>query len=358
MKKIISLVLAILSGLCLAASVSAVDALPFEDVESDSWYHDDIARVSELGIMFGRSPRIFSPKTVMTRAEFVTMLTNIEHASLDEMAVETDVFTDVSAVDWCAPYIGWAVKNGIVTGYTDGSFRPNAPLSRQELAVMIVRFMDLQCFVTDDDNSLIDAFADASSVGKWARPQLERLRLSGIINGDENGRFNPTKYASRAECAAIAVRYYDAAEAFFKDFAPVLTNLELVLPTDEAMSEDSLNGVLSASIDASSFTRVAFKDAASVILALGESRDEVTLDCVLVFTRRDISCEDEYKITFKFADDDEASGDDSADGNADSDSGASDSINDGVIGDSENNAPLGGDNAAPGENSSTSEDID
>lgn len=358
MKKIISLVLAALSALCLATSVSAVDVLPFEDVESGSWYHDDIARVSELGIMFGRSPIIFSPKTVMTRAEFVTMLTNIEHASLDEMAVEADAFTDVSADDWCAPYIGWAAKNGIVTGYTDGSFRPNAPLSRQELAVMIVRFMDLQCFVTDDDNSLIDAFADASSVGKWARPQVDRLRLSGIINGDENGRFNPTKYASRAECAAIAVRYYDAAEAFFKDFAPALTNLKLVLPTDEAMSEDSLNGVLAASIDTTSFTRVSFKDAASVILALGESHDEVTIDCVLVFMRRNVACEGEYKITFKFTDDDEPNTDDSADSEADSNSGASDSVNDGVIGDSKNDTPLNGDNADPGENSSTSEDID
>lgn len=208
---------------------------------------------------------------------------------------------------------------------------------------MLVRFMDLQCFAPSGDSSLISAFTDASSVGKWAREQLERLRAAGLVNGDENGCFNPQKYASRAECAAIAVRYHDAAEAFFNDFAPASLSISISLPTDRELNAELLNELLAEAIDSSSYTSVIFKDANELLAALDDAVGNTKLDCTLVFTRRNAVCEGTYSATFTFTDADADDGNEDATapdgsdtdegGSGDGDSGTTDSSDAGESGD-------------------------
>lgn len=211
MKKCLTFLLCINILLSSLFKFVSAENLPFDDVKESDWFYSDVAKVWSLGIMDVKSPSVFAPKSVMTRAEFVVLLSRIADADLngmDEYAAEK--YTDVESGDWYSPYVGWGAYAGIVTGYTDGTFLPNNPISRQELAVMIVRFMTFQNFENTEDHSLIESFADYKSIGSWARPQVEILRLSGLVGGDENCCFNPKKPASRAEVAAIAGRYCDA----------------------------------------------------------------------------------------------------------------------------------------------------
>lgn len=305
MKKILAVfITAALCISCLAFTVSAAETA-YEDVAPSDWYYADVAAISARGVMDGRSPTVFAPKAVMTRAEFVTMLTRIAAVSDEELAkcgAAADRFTDVAADDWCAPYIGWAAESSIVNGYTDGSFLPNAPLSRQELAVMLVRLCDLVGYVSDSAAPLIEKFADASDIAKWARPQLEQLRLAGFIGGDENGFYNPAKYASRAECAAVAVRLCTALDSFFTSFAPTELSLTLSLGKAddggevEAAGQSQLDAVISSCVPRlDSYTAVEFADSAALLERINGSSVE-SLEVTLVFTRYRTSCTGSYTL--------------------------------------------------------------
>lgn len=298
MKRILTITLATVFVLATLVPAQAAE-MTFEDVASSDWYYDSVKEISSRGIIAGRSPTVFAPKAVMTRAEFVTMLTKIASVSnseLENAAKKAEIFKDVELDDWCAPYIGWGVENKIVNGYTDGTFLPNAPVSRQELAVMLVRFFDLVGFAPDGLTPLIDVFADVKDVAKWARPQLERLRLAGIVNGDENGFYNPAKYASRAECAAIAVRYCTASDSFFTDFAPNELNPTLT-PGENTVGEAELTDlILSFVPNLDSYTSVTLYNSESLLETLNSS-DVTSLEITLIFTRYKTSCEGNYILT-------------------------------------------------------------
>jgi len=223
--------------------------MSFEDVKSTDWFYLDVAKAWDFGIIEGKSPSIFAPKTGMTRAEFVTFLSRICKVETEGFAEIADRnFTDVNAGDWHASYVGWGVDNGIITGYNDGTFRPDNSVSRQELAVMLVRLMNFQNFNITEDKSVIAAFGDLKSIGSWARPQVEALRLTGIINGDENGHFNPKKPATRAEVAAIGCRYQEAVNDYFTEFSPEELNLELTVTYDLTVSEEMLTQLVIESV--------------------------------------------------------------------------------------------------------------
>ena len=301
MKRVIILLTVV--SLILAAFFTVVNAeeLPFDDVRESHWFYSDVAKVYELGIMEGKSPSIFAPKVVMTRAEFVTLLSRIAEVDLDGMAESAaEKFTDVRLDAWFSPYVGWGAATGIVNGYTDGTFLPNNPVSRQELAVMIVRFMDHVGLKNTEDNSLIDSFEDKKSIGSWAREQVELLRLTGLVGGDENGNFNPKKTASRAEVAAIAGRYYDLANDYFNDFAPAELTLELTVAYDAVVSEADLEALLASSVEnADSYKAMAFVDAESLrdkLNALGEAVRNVEVE--VTFTRGEESCNGNYILKF------------------------------------------------------------
>ncbi len=305
MKRILAVFITVALSLSPSALSVAAAELTYEDVSQSDWYYADVAAITARGVMDGRSPTVFAPKTVMTRAEFVTMLTRIAAVSdeeLSECGAGVERFTDVVTDDWCAPYIAWAAENSIVNGYTDGSFLPNAPISRQELAVMLVRLCDLVGYVSEGDAPLIDKFADASDIAKWARPQLEQLRLAGFICGDENGFYNPAKYASRAECAAVAVRLCTVFDSFFTDFAPKELTLTLSLEINadsgevEAVGQAQLDATISSCVPMpDSYTSISFADSASLLERINSSAAE-SLEVTLIFTRYKASCTGSYTL--------------------------------------------------------------
>ncbi len=205
--KILSALLAavMLLGVCVIG-VNAEEKLPFSDVKEGEWYYDAVADVYEAGLMKGKTDTQFDPSAPMSRAEFVTVLSRLAaiNAANYGYADELD-FTDTDPDAWYADAAGWAVETGLSTGTSATTFSPTREITRQEMAVLIVRFVKY-LGETVPDNSKVDKFADANKIASWATADIEIMRKYGFVQGDQNGNFNPEGKADRASVATIAMR--------------------------------------------------------------------------------------------------------------------------------------------------------
>ena len=258
MKRFTAIILALLLMLPIICVSNAAD-LAFEDVLSGDWFYEDVHTVCEIGLMEGRSSLVFAPRAVTTRAEFVTLASCIADADTTDMGkIAAKRFTDVGADSWYAPYIGWASENSLVNGYSDNTFRPDAPISRQELAILIVRFLGQQKVDLSSDHSIIDRFEDAGDFPSWSRSDIEKLRLIGIVGGDENGCFNHEKPATRAEIATVTRRIVDFCCGYRDSIIDSLGTLEYRIAYDGTVTAEALESWLLISTDPDShFDRVA-----------------------------------------------------------------------------------------------------
>ncbi|WP_165445298.1 S-layer homology domain-containing protein [Bacilliculturomica massiliensis] len=112
---------------------------PFGDVARSEWYADDIGFVASLGVIAGYKDGTFKPNSNITRAEFVTMAMKI-----DRVVNSSKSFKDVSDADWYAEYVKSAAEKGYATGYLDGTFRPNNPITRAEAVTIINSIIGLE----------------------------------------------------------------------------------------------------------------------------------------------------------------------------------------------------------------------
>lgn len=208
MKKLLALLLAAVMLLAAVPAVTAND-LPFTDVKKNAWYADAVAAAYENGIMQGKTDTTFAPMENMTRAQLVTILSRLVFADTEGLGEKLS-FKDVKANAWYTDAVGWAVEKGLVTGYEDNTFRPNANVLRQELAVLFARFLDFYFIELPETSSA--TLADSKKFPSWAADSISKLCLTGLVGGDQNGKFNPKKSATRAEIATILTRYLTAYE--------------------------------------------------------------------------------------------------------------------------------------------------
>jgi N-acetylmuramoyl-L-alanine amidase len=167
----------------------------FSDIGAH-WAKDAITSAFEKGLLNGYDDGTFRPEHAITRAEFLQILYNIYGN-----AGSSDVtFSDVSADAWYSECVKWGVAGGLTTGYDDNTFRANQEISREEAAVMLSRCANLP---TGENNAV---FRDAGNISEWAKDSVAKIAKIGIMQGDENGRFNPTQSLTRAEMAVIAGR--------------------------------------------------------------------------------------------------------------------------------------------------------
>lgn len=185
-------------------------SLPFKDVKNGKWYYKPIKYVYDNGIMTGMTKDTFEPEGTTTRAQLVTILSRLDGAEIKGKGADTG-FSDVPAGKWYSDAIGWAAEKNLVNGYNDGSFKPNAPILRQELAVLLDRFITYRSDVLPE-KPIADGFADQNKIPKWASAAVEKIRLFGIIAGDKAGNYNPKKTATRAEIATMIQRYLENVE--------------------------------------------------------------------------------------------------------------------------------------------------
>lgn len=171
----------------------------FSDV-TGHWAETDIKEVAAQGLLSGYTDGRFRPENRVTRAEFVTML--MRTLETEPMSgIQPAVFTDLHAIPaWAQPAVKAAAADGLVSGYADGSFRPNDTIRRAELAVLIGRVLELP-----EGEGRTPGFADAPQIPAWAAgPAAEAERL-GLIQG-RGGRFEPAAAVTRAEAAVLLLR--------------------------------------------------------------------------------------------------------------------------------------------------------
>lgn len=178
------------------------------------WAKADIELMAAKHVLQGETADKFMPDRKVTRAQFAAMLVRALGLNAEETARVS--FKDVKTADWYAAPVAAAAKAGLVSGFADGTFKPESPISREEMAVMAARALkvagkDITASGTEE-TGLLQKFADLNKLKSWARGAASTAVKAGIINGSGKGNFEPDAKATRAETAAMLKRLMKAAE--------------------------------------------------------------------------------------------------------------------------------------------------
>ncbi|MCD8389438.1 MAG: S-layer homology domain-containing protein [Oscillospiraceae bacterium] len=211
------LIVALLLSLC-AIGVGAVTVDDFTDVSPDDWYYDAVSEVAAAGYFNGTTTTTFDPQLTMTRAMFVTVLARFDGATVDNSA-DTG-FADVPTGQYYTGAVAWAAENGLVQGYGGNAFGTSNPITRQDMAVLMTRYIayyeaknsvaaTTSAKGSETTHDVVDDpadFADAASIAAYATEAVVECANYGLLIGDDNGNFRPTASATRAEAAAVISR--------------------------------------------------------------------------------------------------------------------------------------------------------
>ena len=176
--------------------------LPFTDVADSDWFYDPVCYVYEHGLMTGTSATTFEPNTSLSRAMLVAVLHRLEGSP---QASGGD-FTDVADGDWYAQAVNWAASVGVVNGFDDGTFQPNAAITREQLAAILMNYaqykgQDVSARAT------LDTYNDATAISSWANDVMSWAVAEGLLTGVTNDQLQPQGNATRAQVAAILQRF-------------------------------------------------------------------------------------------------------------------------------------------------------
>jgi hypothetical protein len=179
---------------------------PYSDVDDpDEWFYEAVRFVTESGLMNGTGGGKFAPKVIMTRAMLVTVLYRLE----GKPVVSGDIpLPDVENGEWYTDAILWASQNGIVYGYSNGTFGWNDPVTREQAVVLLYRYAKFKGL---DVSASVDLskFADIKDISDWALDAMRWAVAVGIVQGRPGNKTAPTDTSTRAEIAMIFKRYID-----------------------------------------------------------------------------------------------------------------------------------------------------
>ena len=174
----------------------------FLDIAPNAWYKDAVQYAYDSGLMTGVSANEFAPEATTTRAMIVSMLARLEGVE----SAESAGFTDVAANDWYAQAVSWAASVGVVNGFDDGTFQPNAAITREQLAAILMNYaqykgQDVSARAT------LDTYNDAAAISSWANDVMSWAVAEGLLTGVTNDQLQPQGNATRAQVAAILQRF-------------------------------------------------------------------------------------------------------------------------------------------------------
>lgn len=170
----------------------------FRDIK-DHWAQNDIIALNKSGIINGTGGNRFEPKRAITRAEAVAMVVKA-YKPISSNTAQAKRFEDVSANHWADDAIAVAVVQGWIKGFPDGTFKPDQPVTRTEMA-LIIGYADS----VKPQLPLVEPFADVSKT-HWSAPMLFAMRLNGQIEGVQTNLFKPKQQASRADFTVLLHR--------------------------------------------------------------------------------------------------------------------------------------------------------
>jgi hypothetical protein len=171
----------------------------FSDVSASYWGYDAISSLSGKEIVSGYPDGTFKPDGQITRAEFVTLV--VKALNLKPNASQTPTFTDVNPSDWFYQTVETAVYSGLVKGYGN-SFNPNQLVTRQEMSIILVNALGQQEEAMTNMNAKTN-FTDDASIFAWSRGFVAVAVKDSLIKGYPDGSFSPQGDATRAEACAM-----------------------------------------------------------------------------------------------------------------------------------------------------------
>ena len=170
----------------------------FNDIEGH-WAASAIVQAAAAGIASGYSDGTFRPNVAITRAEFAVML--VKALGIQGEGAELR-FSDNPAIgNWAKDEIALAVKAGIISGYSNGTFRPNALITRAEMAVMLANAQHAKL-----ESGASTTFADDAEIPAWSKGAIRAIAEQGIVQGRGGNRYAPMATASRAEAIVVLLK--------------------------------------------------------------------------------------------------------------------------------------------------------
>lgn len=191
------------------------ETVSFSDIDQALWAKDAINRLASVGVINGYGDGTFKPNNPITRAEFSKIIV-LASGRYDEKETYTSDFKDVLPKDWHYSYVSAAYKFQFVGGRGAGIFDPNSNITRADLCLIVYRYIksiNPNFKAKADANGNIATFKDAANVPSWTTEAVSALYSNGIapLRDAANNKFEPTAYATRAECAYIVHNAINAA---------------------------------------------------------------------------------------------------------------------------------------------------
>lgn len=174
----------------------------FIDVHEKDWFFDVVTAASDYALMNGMGNGIFLPSGTTTRAQAAKVL--FEMAGGKAIPFQ-EVFPDVKSTDWFANAVIWASQQEIVLGFDDGKFYPESNITRQDMVVLLYRSLGSPKV----SGRKLASFGDGSTVADYARDAMEWAVEEGVVDGYEDATVRPYNSITRAELAALTVRFYE-----------------------------------------------------------------------------------------------------------------------------------------------------
>ncbi len=212
MKKITSRIIAMLLVLAMTMSLlptafATESGGTFTDVGQGHWAYDYVEQAVALGLFRGIDETTFAPNGSMTRGMFMTVLNRLSGEAVDNEAPTG--FEDVAAGQYYTGAIAWAVEKGITTGMTETTFGPGVATTRQQAAAFLYRYAEGAGLELPEDEAV--TFTDEASISGYAKEAVTAMAAAGIITGYTDGTFQPEKTITRAEAAAMFIRFREKA---------------------------------------------------------------------------------------------------------------------------------------------------
>ncbi|MDF9843838.1 MULTISPECIES: endo-1,4-beta-xylanase [unclassified Paenibacillus] len=183
----------------------AFNPVSFTDIEKLAWAKEGVTALAARGVVQGTAEGSFSPAAPVKRADFITML--VRALELKGTGTAATGFGDVPAGAYYGSELAIAQQLGIITGYADGTVRPDNPISRQEMMVIAARALAAAGKAAASSSGSLNAYPDAAQVAGYAADSVSLLVKAGVVAG-KNGLLAPGDTLTRAEAAVIVYRIW------------------------------------------------------------------------------------------------------------------------------------------------------
>lgn len=191
---------------------TSVDGGRYSDVAKNAWYYDAVEHVSkpvyegyDYGLMDSATTTSFSPNANADRATIVTALCRRFNFDIEKNPSYRKIFSDVP--EELGSVVYWAVTNDIVTGYGDGTFGPYDPVTREQFAVMLYRYIEYKDGWRDlTPRADLSSYTDSGQISSWAKDAMSWANASDYITGKTNATLDPKGNITRAEVAMVFMR--------------------------------------------------------------------------------------------------------------------------------------------------------